>query len=82
MSFQEVNPLNLLEAKVLGIPVLTTPAGGSQEQMVADEIDGFAIPDTGLFEFFFFFFFGVGMANGIVLYYKFEVFNNRNISFI
>ena len=43
LSFQEVNPLNLLEAKILAVPVLTTPAGGSPEQMVADGIDGFAL---------------------------------------
>ncbi|CAK9025137.1 unnamed protein product [Durusdinium trenchii] len=45
LSFQEVNPLNLLEAKILAVPVLTTPAGGSPEQMVADGIDGFALKD-------------------------------------
>ena len=41
----EVSPLNTLEAKMLGIPVLMTPAGGSAEQMIADKIDGYLLAD-------------------------------------
>ena len=45
LSWLEVSPLNTLEAKVLGIPVLMTPAGGSHEQVIADQVDGYLLPD-------------------------------------
>lgn len=45
VSRMEVSPLNTLEAKMLGIPVLMTPAGGSAEQMIADKIDGYLLLD-------------------------------------
>ena len=45
VSRMEVSPLNTLEAKMLGIPVLMTPAGGSAEQMIADRVDGYLLRD-------------------------------------
>lgn len=44
VSVAEAFPLNVLEAMALGIPVMVTPAGGSEEAFFNPDVDGFLLP--------------------------------------
>ena len=44
VSVEEAFPLNVLEAMVLRVPVMVTPAGGSEEAITLSGYDGFLLP--------------------------------------
>ena len=52
-STHEAFPLNTLEAMALGVPVLMTPAFGSEEQVISPGHDGLLLDDIDSFSEFY-----------------------------